>query len=328
MSRFDVRRITRLLPIIGLLAVACGGAQASRVAVERDQTDIVFGFSTPTPGPSAAPQRSRAPSDGGSGGPAPFTPHPFKTFEPPPSSDCPKARDDAPISEPAGTEIKGRPEAGTYRWLGSGTFDIGGANIPVPNQPQHHIRNVANYTDPVGEGEAAEGFTFETIEPRVGPSTNGYWLFRWQLKANSTSSDAEGGLVLKGIDVLGPDGKFAETYFEAFANGLLFAQLPVTPGRSWTSASLDLGNRTLQLDAQYVGREVIDVCGTVVEGWHVHATFSNGAEVATLDYLLGPQYGGQIIGFAIKDTFLGTTYPQAKFDINQLDPDPLAAVFR
>jgi hypothetical protein len=316
------------LAALALLACACGTSNASRVAVDRDQTDIVFGFTKATP--KAAALVTPPPASDDDGGIDIFTPSPIKTFAPSfgGGSACPTAEPTEPVSGSAGTEIVGRPKPGTYGWVGSGSYDMQGAKLPVPTSFEHYVRSVESYDDPVRTNDTGDAFTYQTIDPRIGGASSGYWLYSWQVKTFAPSSDPESGLVLTRIDQLTPDGKVVDTYFDAFTSGVLFVPFPIKAGQTWNATSVDLGRRTLQLEGQVLRREVVDACGELIQGWHVHATLTEPGATTTLDYLVGTQFGGQLLTFDINGSYLGTKFDPAKFHIGKLEPSPLPKEFK
>jgi hypothetical protein len=307
---------------------ACGSArEASRVGMERDQSSVIFGFTPAKVGSSGAAPRQAALG----GVPAPVsTPFPQPTFSAifqrssASSGPCPSAEPDAPVSSRAPTEISGRPKPGTYRWLGSGTYTIAGSKAPIGSYFPKYVTSSQTFTDNVPRNNGApagDNFRFSTLEDRP---TGLYWRLDWQVKTDpGVAQDPEGGLVLKSVEIANPDGSTRSTYFSTSGPGLLMAPFPIDPGQRWNSATIDFANgRSLNLQGQMLDRAVIDACGTLVEGWHVHASLSDTGSEGTLDYLIGTEYGGQIIAFSVDGFWLGTQY-DAKTRIGQIDPGPL-----
>ena len=319
----------RALAAIGLLVLSACGTAASRVAVEHDQTDIVFGFRTPPPVKRAA--AATPPATGEDEIVRPFTPKPFPSFEPSePQVACPTADPDAPISGSAGNSISGRPEPGTYRWNASGYYIVQGTKIPMTSPTKRWVRNVKAFADDTGlsDGRGSDNFTYELIERRISATASGYWLFRYQVKTSSAGSDPEAGLVLRGIDLLDDRGKPSGTYFSPLANGLLLAPFPVKAGAKWDSTSVDLGRgQTFQLSGQYLTRQAVDVCGTLVQGWHLRAEMNATGGTSTIDAVVSPDRGGQIISFTVDGNYLGSQFAKANVHTGQLDPDPLPPEF-
>jgi hypothetical protein len=316
----------RALVAIGLVALSACGTAASRVAVEHDQTDIVFGFTTPPPvkrAAAATPPAQAEPDDVFH----PFTPKPFPSFAPSsPQVACPTADPNAPISGSAGNSITGRPKSGTYRWNASGHYLVQGTKIPMTSPTKRWVRNVKSFDDSTGlsDDRGSDNFTYELIERRNSATASGFWLFRYQVKTSSAGSDPEAGLVLRGIDTLDDRGKSTGTYFSALANGLLLAPYPVKAGATWDSTSVDLARgQTFQLSGQYLTRESVDVCGTLVQGWHLHADLNATDGMSTIDAVVSPERGGQIISFTVDGDYLGSRFEKANVHSGQLDPDPL-----
>jgi hypothetical protein len=70
-------------------------------------------------------------------------------------------------------------------------------------------------------------------------------------------------------------------------------------------------------------RDVLDVCGTLIEAWHVHASLNDDGSRSTLDYLIATQYGGQIVSFGIDGSSFGGNFSKAKLHTGQITPGPL-----
>ena len=65
-------------------------------------------------------------------------------------------------------------------------------------------------------------------------------------------------------------------------------------GPERTSTSVDLGRaQTFQLSGQYLRRESVDVCGRLVQGWHLHAAMNTPGGTATIDSVVSAEHGGQ-----------------------------------
>jgi hypothetical protein len=317
-------RSRALTAVAACVALAACGSPASRVEVDRDQTDIVFGFTTPSPrpAPTAAAPKAPPPEEAF----VPFTPKPFeRIFKSEPTAACPTAEPNAPIEGSAGTEVKGRPLPGTYAWKASGHTVVAGHDIPLVGDLKHYVRSVETYEDAAfGESSSGDAFTYEEIEPTQNSSGAGLWLFAYQTKADSTSADPEAGLVLKRIDALKSNGGFADTFFSPFGGGLLMVPFPIKAGQTWNTATVDFQRqRTFQLTGQVLRREAVDVCGKLIQGWHVDAEIVGAGTDATVDYIVSGEHAGQIIAVAIDGTYLGVTYKDAAFHTAALEPKPL-----
>jgi hypothetical protein len=102
------------------------------------------------------------------------------------------------------------------------------------------------------------------------------------------------------------------------------APFPIKPGQSWQSASIDITHQhPMELNGQVLKREVIDVCGTLIEGWHVHSTLNDAGQTSTLDYLIATQYGGVIAALALDGTYIGLKFSGVKTRVGQIDPRAL-----
>jgi hypothetical protein len=317
--------LRRLLAIVSLFAAAACGSAGERVAMDREQTDIVFGFTAnearrarATPAARAAQEEEQPDLVAGPTSPPPIF------FPTQPSTPCPTAAPDAPVENSAGTDIVGRPKEGSYAWRGAGTYKLSSADIPVPNAFDQHLRSVADLNDPSGPA-----YTFETIEPRIGAQTAGYWLYSWSVKTAAPSADPEAGLALKRIDILDASGKRVDTYVEPFGSGVMLMPLPIKPGQTWNSATIDLNRgRSLQVSGQVLARELVDACGTLVQGWQVKADFTETGNTASLDYIFAPQLAGRIIQMKIDGTYLGTAFTKATFVVGKLERRELQKEFR
>jgi hypothetical protein len=189
------------------------------------------------------------------------------------------------------------------------------------------VRNVKRFSASTASGDT---FTYETISPiPTNETTSGNWLFHWQVKTEAPGSDTEAGLVLKSIDIVDDRGKITSTYFSSLANGVLLAPYPIKAGATWNSTSVDLAHdKTFQVSGQVLTRQTVDVCGTLVQGWHLHVEWNEAGGSATIDEVVSPEHGGQIISTSLDGTFLGVVYDHANVHAGTLDPQPLPKEFR
>jgi hypothetical protein len=327
-----VSRCSGMFVVACVLLTSCGASrEASRVAMQKDQTSITFGFT-----PVKARPTQRAPGKAAFGEvqePA-DQPVPTSTFSPifrtspdVASGPCPTARAGDPVTSHSTTEVKGRPEPGLYRWLGAGGYRVSTTTVPMPAYFAKYVLRSRSFEDdfPRSAGQpAGDNFTYATLEP--SRQSDALLRIEWQTKTfPGSAQDPEGGLVVKAVESAGPDGKTQSTYFRPQTDGLLFAPFPIKAGGTWTSTSVDISNgqRVMQLSGQVLKREVVDACGTLVEGWRVHATLTQSGESATLDYLVASQLGGMVVALNIDGFFFGTTYENSKSRFGQLKPKPL-----
>jgi len=323
---------------MAVLAAGCAaGTSAARVGMEKDQTDVVFGFTPPTTPAVVAPRTELPPGvvgpltvSGPAAAPAIQLPvittlPTFPQFTAPVTVACPTAAPDAPIAGAATTSTDGEPAVGAYKWEASGSYLVDKIKVPLVSSYTQYVRNVAAYDDPLA-GLNDPSFKFETVEPRIN---GGFDAFDWQEETDPTiPASPVGGLVLDGITLLSATGAPEGSYFTALGLGLLFIPLPVTPGGTWDSLSFDPTHGLLTLSGQVLTTNLVDACGTLLEAWHVHATLVDAGASATLDYLVAPQYGGQIISMAVTGSFLGVSYANAVMHTGQQNPSPLPAALR
>lgn len=328
---------TLLMSLTVLAGCSFRGGDTPRIGMETDETDILFGR------PEAA-QAAEQEAAAAAAAESILEIEEFSRFLSPinfassgPKRNCPEAPPLAAVSEESGTEVNETPQEGTHRWVSGGSYGVPGvpnSKIPISESSNHYIKPSQPDSEPVAPPPPGSpqslNFHYQTIEPRVGPGTTGLWQFHWKVKSNSSvAQDPEGGLALRKIEVLDQEGRPGNTHFEALGSGLLFVPFPIRPGGTWNSASAGrAGGRSFRLSGQVLSRDVIDACGTLVQGWHVRSTFSEGTNQATLDYLIATQLGGQIISMNIDGFFLGTTFNPANFRLGQVDPGPLPSRFR
>lgn len=324
-----MRRCSRLAAVALLLASACTSSRTvTNVGMQKDQTDIVYGYTARSKA-GAAPVVPPAARPAGAAAAAPTFP-PFDTSRFASGNEgsglCPSAPGGAPIAKAAGTDVEGRPSPGKYKWTASGHVEIGGAKAPLVGIHFAYVRPPRPYVS-VFQPSGAD-FTFDSIYPRQNvPFVRITWTVR---PAPPSAQDPEGGLAIRKVEFLGVDGKPRGTYFEASGPGLLVMPFPVKAGQSWSSFAIDLdrGGRALQLNGRVGKREIVDACGTVLQGWHVHATLTQPDGTATLDYLVAPQYGGQVISWKADGFFFADVFRNAVMHVGQLEPDPLPDKFR
>jgi hypothetical protein len=109
---------------------------------------------------------------------------------------------------------------------------------------------------------------------------------------------------------------------------LVYLPLPVTPGATFSSRSIDgVSGAVLTMDATIKGRQRVDACGDIIDGWQVTSTQSftpksGGSTTSrTYDFIVATQLGGVLIGEHAKS---GSTL-DVSYSVGQLEPDPLPA---
>ena len=271
----------RLLPLILLLATACGPVPDLLIGVRSLVLPIVLSAPRPSPLPAPAPSITFAPLPSGSSlgpvlGPLPL---------PPPTAACPDA---GPLTFPAvaATQIVGGgAPPGTYPYRAS--VEQQGTSVTVGESRIVHDAQSANGT-----------YTFqETISggPQDG-NTYGY-------EADTSK------VALASI-------KFADGSSFHPVTPVMLLQTPADPtAGGWSSAGADpLSGISMTYQAQGVtGRKRVNACGELVDAWEVHATATlvepaRGEKVdETLTYDFATQYGGLIVQELIQSTFAGLT---------------------
>jgi hypothetical protein len=325
------------LALLALMASSCGAARdASRVGMERDQTNITYGFtpvsSTSTKGPLGplGPQAALGPT-GPVQTPLPTFSSIFNTGGHVAAGPCPTADPTAPVASRASTEVAGRPQPGSYVWRVSGSYAVANSKVPLPNVMVQYVLPSKSFTDtfPGQAQPQSDDFTYQTLQPGFGDqagTTNSAFLYSWQVKTDPKSAgDPAGGLVLKKLEYTDSAGHHQATYYDSGSTaGLLMAPFPVKAGQSWNSVAFDVSQgHALQLSAQVLRRDVLDVCGTPIEAWHVHGTLNDEGNNSTLDYLIATQYGGRIVQFAADGQIWGANFTKANFHVGTLKAGPL-----
>jgi hypothetical protein len=348
MSRPDrpLRRALRFAPLAGLLLLtSCtlpfqARAGAARVDVANLPTDILFGVPSPSPhaaravAPEILPPMSfelPEPADLGFAGNG-IT---FPTIPAPAA--CAAALPTQFPAEVATPDVTKMPVAGAYRWAAGGQYEMTvltqTVKVPLPMFEQRVVRRAAAIPDPVPAlpgSPPGSAFTYQTIEPNVSDGTA--LLMYWQVKTNGPAGDPEGGLVLKQVDALDKNGKFARVVFKG-ATGLLFLPLPVAPGMAITSTAVDsAGGNSLQLKGTVGSRETVDACGTPIQAWGVDATLTSAGTGAgtptTIHYDVATQMGALMVAFNVDGKYLGVKYLKATARIGQATGDPVPEPYK
>ncbi|MHB8510306.1 MAG: hypothetical protein ACYDGR_16945 [Candidatus Dormibacteria bacterium] len=344
--------------LLGALLSACSGplsihAKPSKVDVDTLQSDILFG--APTAPAAAAPSTVN-------GVPVPllvippitapsqpidqfFTGNNFTFPKLPTAAACPTAPPTAFPADIAGADVTNMVTPGQYRWAAGGNYDVTilttTLSLPLPQFETRYVRDPTKIPDgPAIPGQPTTyGFKFQTIEPHIGGANGETYLMYWQVKENATqvqplqpgtpgAGDPEAGLTLQQIDTLDSKGVVTSTIFKG-VTGLQFLPLPVQPGGTFSSQSVDTSSaaNNLQISATVGGRERIDACGTPIQAWGVDATLTpSGAGASNpskLHYDVATQFGGLIVAFNVDQSYLGTTFHSATQRIGQAKPDPL-----
>jgi hypothetical protein len=332
-----------VVALAAMPVVACGGPKG--VGVEKGDTNLAFSVHTPQPAqtqqPQAAPEAPLLPSidlfpaqlD------LPQLPRPVLPIGFAPAISCPTAATGAAPARVAGLTVEGTPVEGMYRWKQSGTSTISVLGIPFTTAVTgFHSQTVFGVTpvtaaplsDPIGAttGGTDHSFTFQTQTQH--PGTSSLVKETWQVRPKPGFGDPQGGLTLLERDAVNQDGT-TTTLFKPAGSGLLHLPLPITPGATWTSTAADPSNGvTEKLSGQVLGRDVVDACGTLVEGWKVHADLviasaANTAAASTQvqeseDYMVAPQLGCVIIAEKIDTDVVPGDHVKADYTLGSAQP--------
>ncbi|HUQ39451.1 MAG TPA: hypothetical protein VM030_04805 [Acidimicrobiales bacterium] len=343
------RALVLTLTLVATLAAGCVQPKDPEVNVTKVEADLVFGVKEPEPvetpatanvGPIAAQPEAGGLDD------VPFPDKLPEIFGPPtssntPATECPTAPTSATAKGVVDVNITGEPPVGIYKWKASGFQKADSAPAESPGTPingfeKRLIRNFKKVNDTTT--------TFEMVQTPFGGNGKSFNVSTFQVKSAAINRETTGS----GVPVSGPrlgeaDRGVALTKFETFdasgqvtstfqpSTGVLLLPLPVASGESYQSVGVDpKSGQTLVHDAKVLGRERVDACGEVVDGWAVeahqvtNATEASPAMDVTFKYLIAPQMGGMPIFEGYKFAADGVTF-DLKFNIGQLTPDPLPA---
>jgi hypothetical protein len=200
--------------------------------------------------------------------------------------------------------------------------------VPIDGFETRLIRNARKVS--------AAQYTFESVQTDVnGTTVVQSWTVNTQgftqdlnpglsELPNARIGEPERGLVLSKVQEFNAAGDLTGSFTPV--PGILYLPLPVQPGETWTSTGVDATTgQTLRHEGTVTGRQRVDACGEVVDGWAVTA-HQTVAGVAPADrdytYIVATQYGGILTSEVIKGmTSAGTL--DASFSIGQLTPAPL-----
>jgi hypothetical protein len=256
-------RTASVFLLLSVLAGGCSGAQnASRITTKRVALDLAFKGGEAGAGKGATRRRvvvaqpSLSAVDIVPANLARFVPRAQRYFAAPV---CPKAPVGGSVDKPVTVAVHSPPKAGTYTYFnkGTGTLQQGSVNFKFPYPPftERTIRNVRTTGD---------GFTFERYERGLSADT-------WTTVSYAVTPDA---LQITKIVQHSKDGTSTITPTPA----LTLMTLGRGEGASWQSAGVDTDNGTvMEIDGKITKREIIDVCGKLVDTYRVESneTFVN-----------------------------------------------------
>ena len=148
--------------------------------------------------------------------------------------------------------------------------------------------------------------------------------------------EPERGITITKIHQIDPQSGQIEGRFEP-AVGLLVLPLPVVAGETFSTSAVDARTgQTISRESTVVGKERIDACGTLVDGWTVkskerssfgQSITDTAAAFALLEWdvtsMFATQYGGIPILDRIDLADCETCPLSLEYRLGQLQPDPL-----
>ncbi len=325
---------------LALLLGACVQQKEPKVGITKVEANLVFGVKLPPPAVTPPNQNIDEPIVVSQPLPS-FTPGPQLNLPPPLTTgdpDCPTAAPTASAKDASDVNITGKPLIGIVKWKKSGEQRQVGAptnqpGVKITGFERRLLRNFIQVNPTTS--------TFEMVQVETAKTAI---ISRFQVRTDGLNQSTTGGVpVLSGPRVGEPDRGVALIALEqvdangavisSFAppRGVLYLPLPVASGEAYQSVGVDpRSGQTIVHNATVLGRERVDACGDLVDGWAVEATQTSsngrggpGTEVA-YRYIIAPQYGGMIIFEQLKYT-AGTVENDLRFNLGQLVPDPLPA---
>lgn len=358
---------------MALLTAGCVNPDPPSVGMSTVEASLVFGLEEEAPQPVTSPiqeavsQLVAAPAPAEE--PVEQAPIEFEFAKPrvpllrSPSSSkpaCPTAPVTAAAEVATQPRISGDVLTGTSKWRFTGFTTSRAGDQVVRNDfgdtaaSPRSVRNVTKISD--------TRYSFEVVE--VGSSTiqfdeaeddrdfvtvTTYEVNTAGLNANPSDGvgtvatpgvgEPERGIVLSKIERVDPSsGQVINTFAPTI--GLLVLPLPVVAGESFVSTAVDpRTGQTISHDSVVKGRERIDACGDLVDGWLVESkrreTGNGGAvgagENLSLEIMYSQIFATQYGGIPI---FERSAYPAEDCSIcpfeftqrlGQLTPDPLTA---
>lgn len=352
---------------LGMLSTACVRQEPPTVGMSKVEANLVFGLDA-VPEPVQTPveqvvaqfapppiiQDAAAPE---APAPAPdfnFTPGPKVPLLRPTTSatrvECPTAPVTAAAEVPPQPRISGDVATGTSKWRIDGFLTARSGAEPVRTEladgadVPRSVRNVKKISDTrysfevVKAGDTVSGSDNVTITT-YEVNTAGVNVNPAQGVGTVTTpniGEPERGIVISRIQTVDRDSGQQLRDFQPQV-GLLVLPLPVVAGDTYRSTAIDPSTgQTIALDSTVVGRERIDACGTLVDGWLVRSkqrstsgpsdapSLAGEIDVATI---FATQYGG--VPIQETQAYTGedcTICPfQFRSRLGQLPPDPLPA---
>jgi hypothetical protein len=338
------RRLVGAAVLAALAAAACVSPRTPGVRVDAAQADIVFGIEEPETkeAPVAPPPESGA-SDGSGGIMVPWEndlPDRFDdvdfTVDPGElARQCP----DAPLGEAPDTIAPDTPTAppaaGFYKIKKEGTRTFTQAGFPpVKTQILGLDPRIVRAVERTGD----QSWTWETVEaPPEGSFTR---VYRWSTRVAPTNqsastpyvgenpvrvSEPSNGVTLTRITDYDGNGNVVAEF--APSTPLTYLPLPVLPGETFRSVGVSpRSGQAVQVDGEVMERRAVDACGTRIDGWLVHLTFTDSAgDTHKEEVVISTEMGGLMLSRHIVQTTVAggtTTSLDATYTLGQVKPSP------
>ena len=257
---------------------------------------------------------------------------------------CPPADATDSPEEPAPLTVPNdrRPGLGVYRWKRGGNMTISGAPLPLTGFEQRLVRDLQEHgpstnTRQVPGSVSKEGvvFSFETVQPdidgnvvisryRIDTEPAGAFTDPAATGEEVRTGSPERGVVLRELTIEDRQGNDVMSFSPV--TGLLLLPLPVRAGENFTSSAVDpqTGN-TATFEAEVKDRQLVDVCGELIEAWVVKGTqtFSGEQTVSrTYELTIATGLGGMPVGEKV-DQKEGDRELHLVTTLGQLKPDPV-----
>lgn len=309
------------------------------IAIRALQSDIVFGLPAPVPDaiPSLAappisfdePDLVVAPQIEEDEEPE-YQPTPVRPrapiVAPPAVNVCPDAAATAFPKDAASFGVTKTPASGTYKWKRTISTpvpdELGGGQSVSKTVFRHQIGNVSEVTEtanPFTPNVPTTTFTYDDTSffPNGSSTTTTYQVKnnapRQVVQGNQnfgggvaagTGQSLETGTPDRGVAILktvlrDPNGKEVSTFEPS--PPVLILPLDVVVPSTFSAVGVDpTSGSSLAINGQIVGRERVDACGEIIDGWKVSSTQSftsatGDSSVLTTTYHVGTQLGGLVI---------------------------------
>ena len=332
-------RLVGILSLSVLLLAGCVQQKDPKVGITKVEADLVFGVKERPAPVTPANTDVDEPIDDTQ---IPY----FKEFKLPDNylrlpkvasdTECPKAPPSAAAKDASDVNITGKPREGLYRWVRAGEQKPAGAPPEVPGV------KITGFEKRVVRNTKVENPTTHTFETVQVANERTAIVSTFRVRTDAINQATTGGVpVISGPRAGEPDRGISLVKIESIDNKgevvaafnpttpILYLPLPVSSGEQFQSTGIDpRTGQTIIHEATVLGRERVDACGELVDGWAVEArqTTTNGdagpAAQVTYRYILATQYGGMMVSERLKYETT-TVSNDLIFTLGQFNPDPL-----